>query len=348
VKRPLVAIFALTALLVGLLVWRLRGLDAAAEAPSGGTATVEGVETVVGARASGRVLEVLVREGDRVTAGQPLVRIDCRDAEAMLALADAHAHAVEAQVEVHAAQLGSAADSAAVARAQAAAVRAQAKVLAVDQAQTARDRARAEKLASGGAIPEAELERTVARLEGVQRQLAVVGANSTAAELASKASSTGVKVVEANLEVARAQLAASRIEIDRARLAVAECTIVAPSDGLVTARLVEPGVVVVPGARVIVTVSTDPARLTFYLPNRELSRAAIGAPATVRVDAYPERSFAGVVRRIADEAEFTPRNVQTREDRDRLVYAVEVEVPNGDGALRPGMPAEVSLDGTGR
>jgi HlyD family secretion protein len=68
----------------------------------------------------------------------------------------------------------------------------------------------------------------------------------------------------------------------------------------------------------------------------------------VRVDAYPGRPFKGKVARVAQEAEFTPRNVQTREDRDRLVYEVEIEVENPDDALRPGMPADVSLDGTGR
>ena len=71
-------------------------------------------------------------------------------------------------------------------------------------------------------------------------------------------------------------------------------------------------------------------------------------PAELRVDAFGDRVFTGTVRRIAAEAEFTPRNVQTREDRDRLVYAVEIEVANPEGDLRAGMPGQVTIPGTGR
>lgn len=347
-KRPLAVVVAIVALLAGLLAWRVRSEGGKSHAPSGGSATVEGVETVVGARIAGRVDEVLVREGDRVRRGQPLVRLDCADYAAALALAIARFEAAEAQVVVLEAQLGSATHSAAVARAQAAAIRAQAKVLAVDEQQTSRDRARAETLVNTGAAPSVELERTDARLRGVEEQLKVIAANGNAADLGSRAQLANVKVVEANVGVVRAQVDASRADVERAKIAVAECTIAAPSDGTVTGRLVEPGAVVAPGSRVVVSISVDPAKVTFFLPNAELARAKIGAPASVRVDAYPDRVFAGSVRRVAEEAEFTPRNVQTREDRDRLVYAVEIEVPNADGALRAGMPADVSLDGTAR
>ena len=95
-------------------------------------------------------------------------------------------------------------------------------------------------------------------------------------------------------------------------------------------------------------VDTREVKATFYLANRELGAATPGRPAEVTADAYPKRKFAAKVRRVATSAEFTPRNVQTREDRDRLVYAVEVTVDNEDGALRPGMPVEIVLPGTGR
>lgn len=347
-KRPIAVLVVLALLLGGLLFWRKRLSEQRASAPSGGSATVEGVETVVGARTSGRVLEVLAREGDRVKAGQPLVRIDCRDNQAALLLARARLLSAEAQIGVLEAQRGSAFDSAAVARAQAAAVKAQANVLAVEQAQVERDRARAEALVTSGALASTELERTDTRLKGLDKQLKLVAANGAAADLGARASGASVRVVEANLAVSRAQIEVSKAEVERAKIAVDECTVAAPADGVVTGRLVEPGAVVGPGSRLLVTVALDPAKVTFFLPNAELARAKPGAPATVRVDAYPDRTFKGAVRRVAEEAEFTPRNVQTREDRDRLVYAVEIEVDNGDGALRPGMPAEVSLDGTGR
>jgi HlyD family secretion protein len=68
----------------------------------------------------------------------------------------------------------------------------------------------------------------------------------------------------------------------------------------------------------------------------------------VVADAYPGQRFEGTIRHVSTKAEFTPKNVQTREDRDRLVYGVQVRIQNRDGRLRPGMPVEVSIDGTGR
>lgn len=90
------------------------------------------------------------------------------------------------------------------------------------------------------------------------------------------------------------------------------------------------------------------ARATFYLPNAELAAAAPGRPVQLRADAWPGQTFPGTILRVAAEAEFTPRNVQTREDRDRLVYAVEVAIPNADERLRPGMPVDVAITGTER
>jgi HlyD family secretion protein len=89
-------------------------------------------------------------------------------------------------------------------------------------------------------------------------------------------------------------------------------------------------------------------KATFYLPNAELSAARPGAPAEVVADAYPGEIFRGTIRTVAARAEFTPRNIQTRTDRDRLVYPVEVWLANPDRRLRPGMPVQVQLPGTSR
>ena len=86
-------------------------------------------------------------------------------------------------------------------------------------------------------------------------------------------------------------------------------------------------------------------KATFYLPNAEVGAVKPGAKAMVVADAFPGEEFEGTVKTVALEAEFTPRNIQTRTDRDRLVYPVEVAVVNRDGKLRAGMPVQVTLAG---
>jgi len=103
------------------------------------------------------------------------------------------------------------------------------------------------------------------------------------------------------------------------------------------------GELVGPGATLATVVNLDEVTATFYLPNAELAQAAPGGHAVVRADAWPDRTFDGEVSTVATSPEFTPRNIQTRTDRDRLVYKVEVRLANPDGDLRPGMPVEVTL-----
>jgi HlyD family secretion protein len=90
-------------------------------------------------------------------------------------------------------------------------------------------------------------------------------------------------------------------------------------------------------------VRLDEVETIFYLPNRDLAAGVPGRPVTIEADAYPGAVFRGAIRSVAAEAEFTPRNIQTREDRDRLVYAVRVTIPNRERKLRPGMPVEVRI-----
>ena len=84
--------------------------------------------------------------------------------------------------------------------------------------------------------------------------------------------------------------------------------------------------------------------LTGYVPETELGRISIGQTVRVRVDSFPERVYEGTVLHIADRAEFTPRNVSTREERANLVFAVEIDLPNEEHALKPGMPADAAFE----
>jgi len=144
------------------------------------------------------------------------------------------------------------------------------------------------------------------------------------------------KVAEAQVIVAEKNLALSQTQ-------VAECTLVSPMDGVVMARVHEPGELVLPGSTLLKLGRMDELFTWIYVPNEEVGKVALGQPVTLTADTYPNRQFAGTVARINDQAEFTPKSIQTKDDRTRLVFGVKVVIPNTDGALLPGMPVEAEL-----
>jgi HlyD family secretion protein len=136
--------------------------------------------------------------------------------------------------------------------------------------------------------------------------------------------------------------------VHRLEILTGECQLRAPRGGEVSKVPHEAGELTSPGATLVRLVDLSEPKATFYLPNAEVAAVKPGARAEVVADAWPGEKFEGTVRTVALEAEFTPRNIVTRTDRDRLVYPVEVTVKNRDGKLRAGMPVQVVLPGTGR
>jgi multidrug efflux pump subunit AcrA (membrane-fusion protein) len=145
-----------------------------------------------------------------------------------------------------------------------------------------------------------------------------------------------IAAVEAQVEIAQSALEALEVQLDK-------LTLKAPISGLVLERPVHVGEVAVPGAPLMTLADLDNVTLTVYVPEDQLGKVQLGQPVSVTVDAYPDRTFLGEVTFIATQAEFTPKNVQTREERVNMVFAVKVSLPNADHALKPGMPADAVL-----
>lgn len=166
-----------------------------------------------------------------------------------------------------------------------------------------------------------------------------------------------LKTADANLAAARTgpsreqlALARSQVEVARAAVGVLEAqrqklSLAAPVSGVVLSRSVQPGEVASPGAPLMILARLDDLKLTVYIPEDRYGIIQLDQQAKVSVDSFPGETFTGVVVRIADQAEFTPRNVQTEEGRRTTVFAVELKVENPDGRLKPGMPADVTFDG---
>jgi len=118
-------------------------------------------------------------------------------------------------------------------------------------------------------------------------------------------------------------------------------TVKSPLDGTVLDRLVEPGEVVVPGSNLMILANLDALTLTVYVPEDRYGQILLGQTYPVTVDSYPTETFYGKVSLIANQAEFTPRNVQTTDSRKTTVFAIRLDLPPSGGKLKPGMPADV-------
>ncbi len=161
-------------------------------------------------------------------------------------------------------------------------------------------------------------------------------ANATLLTEEAGATKEQVMVSQADVQIAQANLAL----IDEQ---MSHYQIHSPLTGVVTSKLVQVGEVAKAGAPLLVVTDLSHVKLVVYMPVAEIGRVTVGMPARVTVNAYPGQVFDGVISTIGSKAEFTPSNVQTKEDRSKLVFAVTVRIPNPDLRLKAGMPADVTL-----
>jgi len=162
-------------------------------------------------------------------------------------------------------------------------------------------------------------------------------AEAKVAELKAGPSPEEVGVAEALVVQAQAGVSALEAQLDKMILRT-------PISGLVTSRSAHAGEAAVPGATLLTVANLDQVHLTIYVPEDELNRVFLGQAVDVGVDSFPGRAFTGTVSHIAQQAEFTPKNVQTEKERVNMVFAVKVQLPNPDHLLKPGMPADAVLD----
>jgi multidrug resistance efflux pump len=167
---------------------------------------------------------------------------------------------------------------------------------------------------------QAAVEVTQAKLEGLE------------------AGPTAEEVAVAQAEVARAEAALGVLEVQLEKL-----TLRSPTEGLMTGRMVQVGEMAVPGTSLMTVADLDEVTLTVYIPEDEIGRVRVGQAVEVSVDSFPGKIFEGQVSYIASEAEFTPKNVQTKKERVNMVFAVKVKVPNPEHELKPGMPADAVI-----
>jgi len=182
----------------------------------------------------------------------------------------------------------------------------------------------------------------------LEAQVGAAEAQYRAAEAAVLMAQAGLDAMRAGateeeIAVVKAQVEQAQAALDALMILREKFTVAAPVGGMVLGRSIHEGELAAPGATVLTLGDLDEVTLTVYVPEDKLGYVNVGQKVEIRVDSFPERTFMGAVIAIAHEAEFTPRNVQTQEERVNMVFAVDVQIPNLDHALKPGLPADAVI-----
>ena len=286
---------------------------------------VEAVDAQLAFKHPGRMARRAVSEGDRLQSGALVAQLDDREQRAELALREAeHAAAAAALAELEA---GSRPQEIAAAAATVRRTRA-----AREQARLELDRT--QELFDHQVISDRELEAARAAFE-------VADALEREAIERLRLAEEGPRP-EA-IQQARARLAQAQAGVDLARTRLEDTSLAAPFGAVVLAHHLEPGEVAAAGAPVVTVADLARVWVRVYLNETDLGRIRHGQAVEVRTDTYPDKPYSGTVSFIAAEAEFTPRAVQTHQERVKLVYRLKVDVANPAGELKPGMPADVLI-----
>ena len=343
---------------------------------------IEGDDSTVAAKVSGRIREIRVREGDPVKAGDVIALLDevqaaAREEQARSASqqADTRITRSQEQIAVLKEQLKQADITVEQAKqdAEGRVRQAESQVATAEanlsQAQAAYDQARYDldrftKLAKSGDVSDRQREQAkttaqsqAAVVESMKKQVAAARAALTTARANLKnvpIRSSQAAAIQKQITQAQTDVAASQADAERARAQVKEAeanrsdlTVVAPFDGTITTRVAEPGEVVAPGAAIVTMIDLNKIYLRGFVPEGDIGRVKLNQPARIYLDSNPKLPVDAIVSRIDPQASFTPENTYFRDERVKQVVGVKLLIKTPNGAAKPGMPAdgEILVDG---
>jgi len=375
--RKIILLLVVFLLLLGMAAaWKyLSGRPAIDRLTLSGT--IEADEIHVGSKVSGRIQSVLVKEGQEVKEGEPIIRFDRYDLDARRA--DALAAVAQADANLQKTMRLSRPEEIASARAQEQAARMNFEIARNGPRKEEIDAARADlsaadadyqvakatlariaKLVRDGVQSQQEYDnakaaydRSAAQREAARQKLDLLLAGTRPEEVARaqqqyKQASANRELVERgarkeDIDSARAQLERARASLQQIETQLAELEVKAPSDAFVEVLQARPGDLITPDAPVATLVEVDRLWVRVYVPEPELGNVQLGRDVSVIVDTFSGEKFNGRVEEIASRGEFTPRNVQTRDERSNQVFAVRVRLDNSARKLRAGMAADVTI-----
>lgn len=331
----------MTRLFKGLLVLTLI-LSSAGCAANGDTSleasgTIEAKEIYVGAEVGGKVVSLSVAEGDSVKVGQEIAQIDDTIIKWQVTQAEAGAKAAEARLGET--QKGSRVEQIRQAESSAAQMEALKQGANVALAAAQDDYDRIKELLDQGAATEQQYNGAKAKLDAAQSQYeAAVSQHRVALEqvklVKAGATSETISAAQEVFNQAVASWETYKAQWEKTK-------ILAPAEGIITEKVVDTGETINIGSTVAVVTNLRDLWVEVFIAETDLGKVKLEDKALVQVDAFPEQQFAGKVIYISHEAEFTPKNVQTKEERTNMVFKVKIALDNEEGKLKPGMPADV-------
>lgn len=299
---------------------------------------VEATEVRLAPQAGGRVLTLAVKEGDRVQPGQLVLTLDTRDVE--LAIERAKADRSQAEAQLRLVMASARPEDIRQAEAQIAAARGELAAAQAELAGAEQDLARFETLLQNNSGSRKQRDDAATRRDVARDRVATAASRVRSAEETLARLRAGARTEE--VDAARARVASTAVQIATFEKQLGDTKLIAPVGGFVTEKLVEAGEMIAPGAPAIVIVDLDHAWADVFVPEPAVPRLKVGQAATVFTDAGGA-GIAGTISYISPKAEFTPRNVQTAEERSKLVYRIRIAVDNKNGVLKQGMPVEAEL-----
>ena len=292
--------------------------------------TIVVVQVEASFRLGGRVLERPVDEGQIVQAGQLLARLEAKDLEQTVAMRKADAATARAALDALLA--GSRNEEIEAARATLEQAKADLRRLEPDEV-------RLRDLQRQGILSARDYEATKAALEAARAKVRQADQQATLVQKGPR---------KEDIDQGRARLDQATQALALAQTQLGYATLLAPTSGVILSKNIEPMEFVSPGTSVLTMANLGQVWLRAYVEEGDLGRVKVGQKARVSSDTYPGKQYEGRVSFIASEAEFTPKSVQTRKERAKLVYRIKIEIPNPAMELKPGMPVDVEIELGGR
>lgn len=297
----------------GYYAWKAYALPGLPASFAKGNGRIEAVDIDISTKTAGRLADIIANEGDFVTAGQVLARMDTKQLEARLRQAEASLQ--QARISVDTAQ--------SLVKQREAEREAAVSTIAQREAQldaAQRKFARTQQLIQTNVASQQTLDDDTAAAEGARAAVAVAKASLAAADAA--VSSAKAQVVNAGAVVNASQAAIDSIKVD-----LDDATLVAPRDGRIQYRVAQQGEVLASGGRVLSLVDLTDVYMTFFLPAEQAGRVGIGSEVRLVLDAVPNYVIPATASYVADVAQFTPKTVETEEERQKLVFRIKARIP---------------------